>query len=349
MFCKWCGKRITDNSVPCPHCGREQDPLESGNGFWDLYKGKTVSEKTEFKPQITERIVRENVPEKNIFQLKRETLQAISLLLSSLSFLFSLVLLIFSIVINQRTSRCIEKITEIQKNTSDLYRTYIDDSDKLRVYLEDEFSKNNKEDESDPTSKTDPVGNHFEHLDKAEDVIAGYSTLSSDSKKQIYYISVPEKYDSKIYWQRKGKNENNWRTFAEDVDYIIVQGTDIDYRIVLLKSNKTILNLNSYTVIEDDFPIDVVKDSLGENFVLFTVNDSNDLKYEWQFSENGKIWDVMDQKKTCFVDMNNDLFYRLVVYSDEYLYADFEDDTNKQEQADDIIENNEFEETSDEE
>lgn len=36
MFCKWCGKKISDNGAPCPSCGQMQPPLESGNGFWDL-------------------------------------------------------------------------------------------------------------------------------------------------------------------------------------------------------------------------------------------------------------------------------------------------------------------------
>jgi len=36
MFCKWCGNKITNNGIPCPSCGRDQDALESGNGFWDL-------------------------------------------------------------------------------------------------------------------------------------------------------------------------------------------------------------------------------------------------------------------------------------------------------------------------
>lgn len=36
MFCKWCGKRMEDYSVICPKCGKEQDSLVNGNGFWDL-------------------------------------------------------------------------------------------------------------------------------------------------------------------------------------------------------------------------------------------------------------------------------------------------------------------------
>ncbi|WP_044915719.1 hypothetical protein [Oribacterium sp. FC2011] len=40
MFCKWCGKKITNNGAACPHCGREQIPLVNGNGFWDLCDSK---------------------------------------------------------------------------------------------------------------------------------------------------------------------------------------------------------------------------------------------------------------------------------------------------------------------
>ncbi|SDZ95477.1 hypothetical protein SAMN05216349_10316 [Oribacterium sp. KHPX15] len=40
MFCKWCGKKITNNGTACPHCGREQIPLVNGNGFWDLCDAK---------------------------------------------------------------------------------------------------------------------------------------------------------------------------------------------------------------------------------------------------------------------------------------------------------------------
>ena len=36
MFCKWCGNKIRNIGNPCPSCGRDQDPLENGNGFWDL-------------------------------------------------------------------------------------------------------------------------------------------------------------------------------------------------------------------------------------------------------------------------------------------------------------------------
>ena len=37
MFCKWCGNNISGKTVTvCPVCGKEQSPLMSGNGFWDL-------------------------------------------------------------------------------------------------------------------------------------------------------------------------------------------------------------------------------------------------------------------------------------------------------------------------
>lgn len=36
MFCKWCGKRIKNTAKSCPLCGREQESLFNGNGFWDL-------------------------------------------------------------------------------------------------------------------------------------------------------------------------------------------------------------------------------------------------------------------------------------------------------------------------
>ena len=41
MFCKWCGKKIENIGSPCPSCGKNQDPLENGNGFWDLCSKET--------------------------------------------------------------------------------------------------------------------------------------------------------------------------------------------------------------------------------------------------------------------------------------------------------------------
>ena len=35
MFCRYCGKTLT-NTLICPRCGRENGPLEGGNGFRDI-------------------------------------------------------------------------------------------------------------------------------------------------------------------------------------------------------------------------------------------------------------------------------------------------------------------------
>ena len=37
MYCRYCGKTLT-NSASCPRCGRENGPLEGGNGFWDILR-----------------------------------------------------------------------------------------------------------------------------------------------------------------------------------------------------------------------------------------------------------------------------------------------------------------------
>lgn len=51
MFCKWCGKKIKTNSTACPFCGKEQDSMVNGNGFWDLKEDKIapVQENTPVK------------------------------------------------------------------------------------------------------------------------------------------------------------------------------------------------------------------------------------------------------------------------------------------------------------
>ena len=38
MFCRYCGKQMNQTRI-CPHCGRENGPLESGSGFWDILDG----------------------------------------------------------------------------------------------------------------------------------------------------------------------------------------------------------------------------------------------------------------------------------------------------------------------
>ena len=55
MFCNWCGKKIVKKGVSCPHCGKKQESLENGNGFWDLCgleieNKKVVVQKTEVVP-----------------------------------------------------------------------------------------------------------------------------------------------------------------------------------------------------------------------------------------------------------------------------------------------------------
>jgi uncharacterized membrane protein YgcG len=60
MFCKWCGKQFDEYSPVCPNCGKEQDALVNGNGFWDLCNiepnTKTITPEAEQENEVSKTV-----------------------------------------------------------------------------------------------------------------------------------------------------------------------------------------------------------------------------------------------------------------------------------------------------
>lgn len=81
MFCKNCGKRIKLTDSVCPWCGKDQNCIEGGNGFWDIVERNGMAASLIDKAANSERNDILTKPKKNrhIFEICTLFVSAIAL------------------------------------------------------------------------------------------------------------------------------------------------------------------------------------------------------------------------------------------------------------------------------
>jgi len=255
MFCKWCGRKITNNGCPCPSCGKNQDPLENGNGFWDL-----CSKETDVQPVNTGTSVVEPAKVSGTEEFSQKDRNSRSSTehkpakkLWIGAWAATVVLLLIAIIVIiigvGKISLCLSEISSLRSGVYNTNTLVTNGFTKLEEYhLSEGVPETQIPEETEPiTDENTPIdfGNLIEENtllvnDKALN-IESYM-IESTPTKYVYIADgeMLENENAKIFWQKSDAQGKNWETICEDASYIIVEANETDaYRIVCVVTDNS--------------------------------------------------------------------------------------------------------------
>lgn len=247
MFCKWCGKKITNIGKPCPSCGKEQAPLESGNGFWDLCSngqaghtgvGGAAVEHTD-GPSKTASPRKSNAKERRAARRFWIGAWAITCLL----LVIALVMLGLGIgKIGQYRSG----IAALRSDISDVNALVADGFAKIGEYHQNE-QKIPKTTEPQADIGCDPEIDPDALLEDDRDLLIDPEVLDIEiceidtTPVKCVYMAVgalPESGNVKIFWQKSIDRGETWITVLEDIAYMVVDQNESEaYRVICLEAD----------------------------------------------------------------------------------------------------------------
>lgn len=251
MFCKWCGKKITNNGIPCPSCGRNQDALESGNGFWDLCSVKPVDAsgvpKTNDVPVQEKKVVTSKTPKKEGAQ---KTAARVSLLQIAIICLLLITLTAVSIDIS-KTNDCLRELNTVCHSISDLNKVH----NGVEKGMEYQAASSNPDDTQ--ASEDLEVLGEDENNELSIDALLESNAVLLVRTNQLSIESYETEFDPactvhiasgdllaedniKIYWQKSTDAGGTWQTLAEDSVYLVEDRCDnARYRVLCLMDANT--------------------------------------------------------------------------------------------------------------
>lgn len=352
MFCKWCGKKINDNGAPCPHCGREQSPLENGNGFWDLCKsgsapGVSVDIKA-FEDSQRASINRGEHSVHNDGNTKRKSRNVVPFVVASAA--LTLVALIAVIICLGKVAQCIKDVASLHNSITEMQSTQSSGIEELWGYLEEEFAQledNNTTDHSrTETSGIEDPADVIQNdewwtnasFDSTEDFSIQRYQIKAKSGMWLYTIEGTDNKRSQlsICWQMSADMGITWDVIAENTAYILVKNSNVMYRAVIKSTEERILNLDSDIAELDSLPVTVSVDAVSDSLILYRLTNIDGTVYEWQYSDDGNNWHLFNQNVSCLIDLNNkDTLYRLLLNTDTYYCINFENTTENEDLATD--------------
>lgn len=248
MFCKWCGKKITNIGSPCPSCGKDQDPLENGNGFWDLCsKGvavQPVSAETPVAPSTKESgAAKTSKKNKNACSSEvRKPARKLWVGAWVVTVALLLVAIIVIVIGVGKINLCLSEISSLCNSVYSTNTLVTNGFAKL-----EEYHLTEEEPETQVPEETELVTDENALID-FDRLIEENALLMDDEALniEIYMIeSMPEKYvyitdgemlnneNAKFFWQKSINQGETWETICEDVSYIVVEANETDaYRII---------------------------------------------------------------------------------------------------------------------
>lgn len=261
MFCKWCGNKITNNGVPCPTCGREQDALENGNGFWDLCHVVPNVEQGDVPSTTKEGIganeERHTQTIRGEYQETKKVPKGRNNRAVALMCVMCLLLaigLVESTIALAKTSKCMARIASIEVQLSGLRTDVISGMSEIKDYLDTAVKTNSAQTPAE-TSKTDDNDDWEDilNLESASAIVTGIISveahkIKSSRANQVLIVSgnplVLE--NAKLVWQQYIDQTQEWVTIAENSECILVNEDDgIDQiRVLCICQNE----LKEYTI-----------------------------------------------------------------------------------------------------
>lgn len=308
MFCKWCGKKITNNGIPCPSCGRDQDALENGNGFWDLCNIKPEDTGsvpvTDFVPAQKKSGVNAN-PSKQKGPQKtgnHKHSKARFSLLHIATVCLLLITLIAVFVGIGKTGDCLSELNSIRADISSLSELVNGGFEEIEEYhamvlnpTDDPSSKDSEDLVSDAELSIDEL------LESNAVILFLTHNLNVESheleSEPAYIVHIASgdlliEENIKIYWQKTTDAGDTWQTISEGTSYLVTeQSENTVYRILCLMdsdgSSKRICYyaLTAEPVVESDSGDDVTDPTTSEDP---TEETSSDAGYE-QPEENSDL------------------------------------------------------------
>lgn len=247
MFCKWCGKKIENIGSPCPSCGKNQDPLENGNGFWDLCSKEAdvpaVTAGTSVAVQ-TEETGKGKTPKKKKAAVERKPANSLWIGTWVATVALLLIAIIVIVIGVGKIDLCLSEISSLRTSLYNTNSLVANGFAKLEEYhLTEEVPETQVPEETEPVTEPDEeidldtvIAESILLVDDEALNIESYEIDSTPAK--CVYIAVGEVLENenvKLIWQKSVDQGENWGTISEAASYIIAEVNETDaYRVVCI-------------------------------------------------------------------------------------------------------------------
>lgn len=248
MFCKWCGKKIANIGIPCPSCGKSQDSLENGNGFWDLCSKEIDDHSPEYNAAIA--VSNSNTETPNLSQKEKVLPETEEKTRSKKNMNHLLIAIIGFIVIAiiviglglRKLNLCITEMSYIRSDISNVISVVNDGFNAIETFHNSNRTPDNVviENGMDNTA----LLNISELLKDEESILCDSKSLEikcyeiGAAPVRYVYLAEGEALeleDVKIFWQQSSDYGNTWETICEDDDNIVVEANkSAIYRIICI-------------------------------------------------------------------------------------------------------------------
>ena len=271
MFCKWCGKKIVNNGKPCPSCGKAQDSLENGNGFWDLCSNAPVTPiempvSSGSNDSVKTDKGNSSSPKNHSTQ---KTPAKLTLLLSGVSVLLLLILIIEVGVGISKTNKYEELYSSLYGGHTKINTAVNNRFDELMDYLTTGDKENESNQEVNPGETDSKVDVNV--LLKSDDIMlvadntvkVEVHEIESDNAKYLYIVSGDTLADDSTItvWQKATESADGndcWETVAIGTTYIITsESNEANYRFLRVSYSEYldeyilyVTNINSLSAVD---------------------------------------------------------------------------------------------------
>ena len=239
MFCKWCGNKIANNGVPCPTCGKEQDALENGNGFWDLCEVEPKGGKQGTIPLVAEG--RPNVSDEKQVQAKRGDDQkakkcgnAIVILVCALCLMVAVGVIESSIALI-KASKCMDEMDSVKTQLSGLRTDVSNGVSEIEEHIDAVITTTDTQSYEVP--EDNDVNDDIDEILNSQSAVSiekGVISIEAHEIESIEYtradtVLIVSGYpveSARLVWQQFNKQTEAWDTIAEKQDYILLKESD---------------------------------------------------------------------------------------------------------------------------
>ncbi len=272
MFCKWCGKKISNNGVPCPSCGRNQDPLENGNGFWDLCTSEPKPKTEAGNTGVVAAPVQGADPkpkghtDNNHGKTGRKTQPKLLSKVLQIATVFLLVIAMVMIAIGMgKVEDCFSELGTVRSDIANLkllVNTGFDEITQFHSTIPEPEPTDPPEElpEKDEVLTIDELLENGDVLliKTSQIIIKQHGLISETDFEATNYLylasgDILTDENVKIYWQISLDEGDTWETISETVPYIVVDNDEeAIYRILcLLDSEVTTKEICYYTTTDE--------------------------------------------------------------------------------------------------
>ena len=288
MFCKWCGNKINNNGVPCPTCGKEQDALENGNGFWDLCEVEPKRGKQGAVPLVAVESSSSNVSDEKHTQAKRGDHQrtkkavkrrrnGIAILVFVLCILVTVGVIEASIALG-KASKCMDEMASVITQLSSLRTNVSNAVSEIEEHIDAAITTTDAQSsEGTEDNAVDDKLDEILDLENAAGIVDGVISIEShkiESTKADMLLIVSgypvESESARVVWQQFNKQTEEWDIIAENQGYI------------LLKESNEMNQIRALCITQNEYEEYVVYGAIYTN--IDEIEEPDDFSSEEYFS-----------------------------------------------------------------